>query len=123
MKFGSFFSDSQATKKTDQKKLLRKRSTDIRQINVEQLEIDRMEKPFGFFPLLDGNSRYFPDTEDLTKDTEAREYWLTCFEGLHSITDFYNLSFLHGRISFNCRMGRKNNNASFGVTTRFANVD
>jgi len=32
------------------------------------------------FPLLASPSDYFPDTQDLTVDTEAREYWLQCFE-------------------------------------------
>lgn len=32
------------------------------------------------FPLLVSPSYYFPDTQDLTVDTEAREYWLQCFE-------------------------------------------
>ena len=51
---------------------------------MEQLEIDRMESPFGFFPLLDTNQKYYPDTMDLTKDGEAREYWLNCFEGKYA---------------------------------------
>ena len=32
------------------------------------------------FPLLSSPGDYFPDTQDLTVDTEAREYWLQCFE-------------------------------------------
>lgn len=80
-----FYSDTRMPPNIEQRKLLRKRSTDVRQINVEQLEIDRMEQPFGFFPLLDFDEKYYPDTMDLTKDTEAREYWLTCFEGKLSI--------------------------------------
>ena len=42
------------------------------------------------FPLLSSPSDYFPDTQDLTVDTDAREYWLSCFEdGLEKV------SFLH----------------------------
>ncbi|XP_035709681.1 4'-phosphopantetheine phosphatase isoform X4 [Folsomia candida] len=62
-------------------KLTRKKSSDILRINVEQLEIDRTERPFGFFPLLCSSSEYFPDCVDLTKEVEARDYWLTCFQG------------------------------------------
>jgi len=50
-------------------------------MTVEQLEIDRAEQPVGFFPLLSEEFEYCPDTMDLTKDPEARSYWLTCFEG------------------------------------------
>lgn len=36
--------------------------------------------------LLSSPSDYFPDTQDLTVDTEAREYWLSCFEdGLEKV--------------------------------------
>lgn len=66
-------------------KLLRRKSSDVLRINVEQLEIDRTEKPFGFFPLLDMNIEYLADTMDLTKDLEARDYWLTCFQGIYEI--------------------------------------
>jgi len=68
-----------------QKLLLRKKSSDVLRINVEQLEIDRTERPFGFLPLLCTSSAYFADTVDLTQDEEARKYWLTCFEGIEFI--------------------------------------
>ena len=32
------------------------------------------------FPLLTSHTDYFPDTQDLSLDTDAREYWLQCFE-------------------------------------------
>lgn len=39
------------------------------------------------FPLLASHSDYFPDTQDLTVDTEARDYWLKCFEdGLDKVS-------------------------------------
>lgn len=39
------------------------------------------------FPLLASHSDYFPDTQDLTVDTEARDYWLDCFEdGLDKVS-------------------------------------
>ena len=44
------------------------------------LELDRFAKPLVSLPLLADPLRYFPDAVDLTKDTEAREYWLKCFE-------------------------------------------
>lgn len=48
--------------------------------------MDRVLHPF---PLLYHPSKYRPDTEDLTADEAAREYWLDCFEsGLHMVSSF-----------------------------------
>lgn len=44
------------------------------------LELDRFAKPLVSCPLLLDPASYFPDTEDLTQNKEAREYWLQCFE-------------------------------------------
>lgn len=47
---------------------------------VDQLEMDRLESPLAFCPLLANPADYIPDTVDLNADKEAREYWLKCFE-------------------------------------------
>jgi len=44
------------------------------------LEMDQFTHTLVPFPLLASHSDYFPDTQDLTVDTEARDYWLKCFE-------------------------------------------
>ncbi|KAK2183470.1 hypothetical protein NP493_312g09027 [Ridgeia piscesae] len=44
------------------------------------LELDRFAKPLVSCPVLLDPASYFPDTEDLTQDKVAREYWLQCFE-------------------------------------------
>ncbi|XP_067014229.1 4'-phosphopantetheine phosphatase [Anabrus simplex] len=49
-------------------------------VAIDQLEIDRWESAVTFCPLLADPANYIPDTVDLTQDTEAREYWLQCFE-------------------------------------------
>lgn len=43
------------------------------------LELDRLEKALLPCPLLWNPDSYLPDTVDLTRDSEAREYWLHCF--------------------------------------------
>ncbi len=45
-----------------------------------QLEIDRFEKQLRFCPLLRDPESYNADTVDLTRDNDAREYWLQCLE-------------------------------------------
>ncbi|XP_067669593.1 4'-phosphopantetheine phosphatase-like [Haliotis asinina] len=45
----------------------------------DHLEIDRLERPLLPCTLLLDVNSYYPDTVDLTKDAEAREYWLECF--------------------------------------------
>ena len=45
----------------------------------DMLELDRFAKPLVSCPLLLDAASYFPDTEDLTIDQEARDYWLQCF--------------------------------------------
>ncbi|CAL4163602.1 unnamed protein product, partial [Meganyctiphanes norvegica] len=49
--------------------------------SIDQFEIDRCDQALTFFPLLTTSQEYVPDTVDLTKDKEARDYWLSCFEG------------------------------------------
>ncbi|XP_059469854.1 4'-phosphopantetheine phosphatase isoform X1 [Neocloeon triangulifer] len=44
-----------------------------------QLEMDRWEHPVTCFPILADPENYNPDTVDLNKDAEARNYWLECF--------------------------------------------
>lgn len=52
------------------------------------LEMDQFTHTLVPFPLLASHSDYFPDTQDLTMDTEARDYWLKCFEdGLDKVID------------------------------------
>ncbi|XP_041357828.1 4'-phosphopantetheine phosphatase-like [Gigantopelta aegis] len=43
------------------------------------LELDRLDKPLLPCPLLLDSASYIPDTVDLTKDADARQYWLQCF--------------------------------------------
>ncbi|CAB3381568.1 Hypothetical predicted protein [Cloeon dipterum] len=44
-----------------------------------QLEMDRWEHPVTSLPFLADPDNYIPDTVDLNKDTEARDYWIQCF--------------------------------------------
>lgn len=44
------------------------------------LEMDQFSHTLVPFPLLASHGDYYPDTQDLTVDTEARDYWLKCFE-------------------------------------------
>jgi len=46
----------------------------------DSLELDRFAKPLVTCPLLLDPVGYLPDTEDLTHDEPAREYWLNCLE-------------------------------------------
>ena len=43
-------------------------------------EIDRFDTRLGICPLLQDSSAYNADTVDLTRDSDARSYWLKCFE-------------------------------------------
>lgn len=53
-----------------------------------------MDRSLLPFPLLYHPSKYHPDTEDLTADEAAREYWLDCFEsGLHMVNYIFNCCF------------------------------
>lgn len=49
-------------------------------LNYDVLEMDQFTHKLEPFPLLTSHTDYFPDTQDLTLDTDAREYWLQCFE-------------------------------------------
>ncbi|CAH1781675.1 unnamed protein product [Owenia fusiformis] len=51
-----------------------------RSSTFDMFELDRYEKPQVHFPLLLDPASYFPDTEDLTQDHLAMEYWLNCFQ-------------------------------------------
>jgi len=42
--------------------------------------LDRFVKPLVSCPLLLDSASYYPDTEDLLQNKDAREYWLQCFE-------------------------------------------
>ena len=52
----------------------------IHVFQCDVLEMDQFTHTLVPFPLLASPGDYFPDTQDLTVDTEAREYWLQCFE-------------------------------------------
>ena len=52
----------------------------IHVFQCDVLEVDQFTHTLVPFPLLAFPGDYFPDTQDLTVDTEAREYWLQCFE-------------------------------------------
>jgi hypothetical protein len=47
---------------------------------TDHLEIDRNDTRLGVCPLLLNAGTYNPDTVDLTRDADARMYWLQCFE-------------------------------------------
>ena len=47
---------------------------------TDHLEIDRFDTRLGVCSLLKDAANYNPDTVDLTRDPEARSYWLQCFE-------------------------------------------
>ncbi|XP_014217722.1 pantothenate kinase 4 [Copidosoma floridanum] len=49
-------------------------------IQINQLEMDQSENAVAFCPLLVDPVNYNPDTTDLVQDTEARNYWLECFQ-------------------------------------------
>ena len=47
---------------------------------TDHLEIDRFDTRLGICSLLADSDSYNPDTVDLTRDPDARSYWLQCFE-------------------------------------------
>ncbi|XP_064455596.1 4'-phosphopantetheine phosphatase-like [Ornithodoros turicata] len=47
---------------------------------IDQLEMDRFDWQLVYCPLLLDPAGYHADTVDLTRDAEARTYWLNCFE-------------------------------------------
>jgi len=49
-------------------------------LQFDVLELDRFMKPLVSCPLLLDVASYYPDTEDLLQNKDAREYWLQCFE-------------------------------------------
>jgi bifunctional damage-control phosphatase, subfamily II, fusion protein len=48
--------------------------------NFDFFELNREEKQLIHCPFLLDSNIYIPDLIDLTKDDEARDYWLNCFE-------------------------------------------
>ena len=59
-------------------------------LQYDVLEMDQFTYTLVPFPLLASPGEYFPDTQDLTVDTEAREYWLQCFEdALDKVSEGY----------------------------------
>ena len=50
-------------------------------LEIDHLEIDRLESQLVYCPLLDDPDEYIADTIDLLRDSDARSYWLTCFKG------------------------------------------
>ena len=64
------------------------------------LEMDQFTHTLVPFPLLASHSDYFPDTQDLTVDTEARDYWLNCFEdGLDKVSFAFLFVFFKGLLA------------------------
>ncbi|KAF5405985.1 Type II pantothenate kinase [Paragonimus heterotremus] len=60
-----------------------RRSSSIKRIPMDTnyLELDRvLSFSLEPFPLLEAPTHYVPDTWDLTQDSEARAYWLSCLE-------------------------------------------
>ncbi|XP_070538159.1 4'-phosphopantetheine phosphatase-like [Ptychodera flava] len=51
-----------------------------RSSTFDMLELDKLDRPLVYLPSLVCPTAYHPDVVDLTKDAEAREYWLDCFE-------------------------------------------
>ena len=49
-------------------------------LEIDHLEIDRLESQLVYCPLLDDPDEYVADTVDLLRDHDARNYWLTCFK-------------------------------------------
>ena len=58
-------------------------------LEIDHLEIDRLETQLSCCPLLADPAEYIADTVDLTRDHDARAYWLTCFKGAFHI-EFHN---------------------------------
>ena len=46
----------------------------------QMIKYCRYESRLGACPLLKQPDSYIADTVDLTRDDEARDYWLACFE-------------------------------------------
>jgi len=66
---------------------VRKSDSRERSLEIDHLEIDRFDSQLLFCPLIE-SAEYNPDTVDLTRDHEARSYWLDCFkESLPKFTE------------------------------------
>ena len=50
-------------------------------LEIDHLEMDRLESQLLYCPLLEDPQEYIADTVDLLRDHDARAYWLTCFKG------------------------------------------
>ena len=48
-------------------------------MEIDHLEIDRLESQLVYCPLLVDPAEYVADTVDLLRDHDAREYWTQCF--------------------------------------------
>ena len=48
-------------------------------LEIDHLEIDRLESQLVYCPLISQPADYVADTVDLMRDHDARAYWLTCF--------------------------------------------
>ena len=49
-------------------------------LEIDHLEIDRLESQLVYCPLIAQPQEYLADTVDLMRDHDARAYWLTCFK-------------------------------------------
>ena len=49
-------------------------------LEIDHLEIDRLESQLVYCPLISQPQDYLADTVDLMRDHDARAYWLTCFK-------------------------------------------
>jgi len=49
-------------------------------LEIDHLEIDRFDSQLGCCPLIREPEKYIADTVDLTRDDDARVYWLHCFQ-------------------------------------------
>ena len=56
----------------------------------------RYENRLGACPLLKQPDSYIADTVDLTRDDEARDYWLACFEDSLPKVQFASSIFYEG---------------------------
>lgn len=65
-----------------------KRDSKDSSLEIDHLEIDRFESQLRYCPLIKEPDGYVADTVDLTRDDDARLYWIHCFEeSLPQFTD------------------------------------
>ena len=64
-------------------------------LEIDHLEIDRLESQLVYCPLIAQPTDYMADTVDLMRDHDARAYWLTCFkDSLPKFTEHAHTLFL-----------------------------